>query len=288
MLVAVYKINDTGKSEWLCMCDCGQECAVLGVYLRVGQNQSCGCMRYTEESKARKAKAFSLYSSSTRESVLGKRFGRLVVVGEDLSKMRSCRCDCGKSVYVRNSQLLSGDVRSCGCLATDNARIQSARIARAARLEAGVPLDIPVSLRPRMKQFREAIVERDGGICRLCGSSSTLNVHHIRKWVTHPELRTDPLNLVTLCKPCHVEKAHGGNTHRLPDREISKVLNRYIYEAYIGVLMEKTGNIVFTEDEVSEILSGAVPERLAQCWPGVTVTTLVEILNTQKTNGEYE
>lgn len=288
MLVAVYKINETGSSEWLCMCDCGQECTVFGAYLRVGQNKSCGCMRYTKESQGRKALAFSATSARSRPSVLGKRFGRLVVIGEDLTKMRQCRCDCGKITSVRNSQLLSGDVRSCGCLATDNARIQSERIARAARLEAGVPLDAPVSLRPRAKESRKHILVRDGGCCVLCRSSSDLQVHHVKKWASHPELRCDPLNLVTLCKPCHVDKAHGGNTHRLPDPEIAEVLNRYLYTLYIGVLMEKTGNMVFTKEEIESILSGVIPDRIVQCWPGVTLTTLVEIINTQITNGEYQ
>ena len=39
----------TGKTRimWKCLCDCGNECLVYGVYLRCGYTTSCGC-RYRE------------------------------------------------------------------------------------------------------------------------------------------------------------------------------------------------------------------------------------------------
>ena len=56
------------------------------------------------------------------EDLTGKRFGRLVVIGEVPFEKRSCRCremickcDCGKVINVRISNLRSGNTRSCGC-----------------------------------------------------------------------------------------------------------------------------------------------------------------------------
>ena len=60
-----------------------------------------------------------------RQNLLGKRFGRLLVVdyapdyiapdGHKHPKWK-CRCDCGNEVVVRQSSLLGGCSQSCGCL----------------------------------------------------------------------------------------------------------------------------------------------------------------------------
>lgn len=61
----------------------------------------------------------------------GTRIGRLVVV-EDLGPVgpqrRShsrCRCDCGGEKVTRNSRLLAGQARSCGCLVVDTQKERS-------------------------------------------------------------------------------------------------------------------------------------------------------------------
>lgn len=37
------KNNKYGKTQWLCKCDCGNECVVTGVSLTRGDTKSCGC-----------------------------------------------------------------------------------------------------------------------------------------------------------------------------------------------------------------------------------------------------
>ena len=55
-------------------------------------------------------------------SLTGKRFGRLVVIGRDLSNTSKhdrywlCKCDCGNTKSVTTGHLTSGTVRSCGCI----------------------------------------------------------------------------------------------------------------------------------------------------------------------------
>ncbi len=60
--------------------------------------------------------------------------------------------------------------------------------------------------------IREAVLERDEGVCTMCGSTPSwgdeLEVHHII-----PRLKGGshhPLNLITLCKQCHHGRVHGG------------------------------------------------------------------------------
>ena len=44
LLVLERAENDKdGKAMWKCRCDCGNDCVVLGAYLRNGNTKSCGC-----------------------------------------------------------------------------------------------------------------------------------------------------------------------------------------------------------------------------------------------------
>jgi len=60
------------------------------------------------------------------KDIKGLRFGKLVAVeykGKDAHQnaMWSCRCDCGNETIVRASNLISGKIFSCGCVAKQNA-----------------------------------------------------------------------------------------------------------------------------------------------------------------------
>jgi len=58
------------------------------------------------------------------------------------------------------------------------------------------------------RKWRSAVLERDKHYCRLCHSRSDLQAHHIKRFATHPDLRWDVANGITLCKSCH-SKFHG-------------------------------------------------------------------------------
>jgi len=65
--------------------------------------------------------------SKIQESILGKRFGRLVVVGPVIKNKwgniyRLCRCDCGKEKMIYVNSLVSGHSKSCGCLRKEISR----------------------------------------------------------------------------------------------------------------------------------------------------------------------
>ena len=64
---------------------------------------------------------------------------------------------------------------------------------------------------PRLKLDRQAynvlrgrVLDRDGWRCQLCGSSSELQVHHLR---FRSRLGSDTIdNLIALCATCHREQ----------------------------------------------------------------------------------
>jgi hypothetical protein len=62
--------------------------------------------------------------------MVGKRFGRLVVIGraDDIDPGRPrwlCRCDCGNERVVRGISLRKGDTKSCGCIQKERMKLLS-------------------------------------------------------------------------------------------------------------------------------------------------------------------
>ena len=97
---------------WHCKCECGNECDINGGDLRQGKTKSCGCLK-----KEKTAEIGKKYGGKEVEDITNKKFGRLTPIqyDEELKKWK-CKCDCGNYIYVRRSDLGSGNTKSCGCL----------------------------------------------------------------------------------------------------------------------------------------------------------------------------
>ena len=91
---------------WRCRCDCGNEILIESRRLKPGVVYSCGCEKALADD---------------RKDLTGLRFGKLTVEGRSGNKAKDgnplwrCRCDCGREVDVRQSNLQSGWTKSCGC-----------------------------------------------------------------------------------------------------------------------------------------------------------------------------
>ena len=87
-------------------------------------------------------------------------------------------------------------------------RIPGAADARVARLLAMGRLEY--------RQWRRAVLKRDGCACVKCGARKKLHVDHIKPWATHPALRYTVSNGRTLCFGCHKEiDTYGWRTARI-------------------------------------------------------------------------
>ena len=82
----------------------------------------CGC----QEPLRRKR----VGEKNIKEDLVGKRFGRLVVLERTERTHRQkygtyiwkCQCDCGNICYVSRNNLIAGNTQSCGCRAIDSIR----------------------------------------------------------------------------------------------------------------------------------------------------------------------
>jgi 5-methylcytosine-specific restriction endonuclease McrA len=66
----------------------------------------------------------------------------------------------------------------------------------------------PYTSRPDQSALRAIVLERDDYKCQICGSTKNLRCHHYDGIEINPIESADPDMCVTLCKKCHIEKAH--------------------------------------------------------------------------------
>lgn len=118
-----------GRTRWYCRCDCGKVRIFHTKMLTCGDAKSCG------------------HRCPERLGVIGKRFGRLLVIGRTplYRKKKAhvqCQCDCGAEVIVDVCNLREGHTLSCGCLRNE----QCAAVGRLSRTH-GMSKAIPGSKR---------------------------------------------------------------------------------------------------------------------------------------------
>jgi hypothetical protein len=107
---------------WECLCEDGNLSYATTSDLRSGKHRSCGCLQRDVATKHG--------ALAKPRAAIGKRFGRLVLLervpGPGEAKWQ-CRCDDGNMKVVTQSNLLTGNVKSCGCLREDMGRMKRQR-----------------------------------------------------------------------------------------------------------------------------------------------------------------
>lgn len=117
------------------------------------------------------------------------------------------RCACGGESVTTFGNFLKGvRCKACGIkkLSGPNNRMYDHNMTPEQRADK--------RLYPEYREWRKTVLQRDDYTCRICGvRGSRMHAHHLDSYAQHPELRTDPDNGVTLCKPCHDQFhiAHG-------------------------------------------------------------------------------
>jgi len=183
--------------KWICRCDCGTERTVGGNTLSTGASSSCGCLQ--RDVAAEQCK-------ETVKDLVGQRFGRLIVLSREGSRLRKamwrCRCDCEKETVVWSRSLIAGSTQSCGCFRKEQAYIR--------RFDTSIT-DEERELRENRRMdsrtilWRNAVYARDNFVCMACGKTSggDLIAHHKNSWNRHKDIRFDVANGVTCCGKCH-------------------------------------------------------------------------------------
>lgn len=193
----------SNKTSFKVKCDCGVEKYVKTSNLISGKSKSCGCQ-----------------VNYNKVQLIGKRFGRLFVRESAGVSGRHrcyiCDCDCGNECIIDGTNLTSGRSNSCGCLqkelASKRAALQTGESNPA--WKGGTSASIRKC--KEYKHWRNAVLKRDKGVCKLCGDNKNLEAHHLYAVSTYPEKAHDVQNGITLCNTCHtcfhIDYGSGDNT----------------------------------------------------------------------------
>lgn len=191
-LVAVERVFTNKRHNWVwrCKCDCGNEHLATAGALRRGDMTSCSC--------------------KWRSDIQGRRFGRLVAVKITSKRHHNkvvwlCRCDCGLECEIIAGSLISGNTRSCGCLAIESrtkhglSNTRTYKNERHARRHAQkVGTYIPFS-----SQELQIQIEELGNHCVYCGGL----YEHLDHFMPLSKGGKHALsNLVPSCKSCNLSK----------------------------------------------------------------------------------
>ena len=204
--------------RWRMLCECGKEIIIEAA--NAGRQRSCGChlRRATRERRAQ---------------IIGKRFGRLVVLNFQGTDERRearwlCVCDCGQQKsWVPMGSLKSGRTTSCGCAHEDASRRrilpENRSLTPAQRQRRYAQSDRGMAAK-RRAQFRYArrrwaSIRGDPGVsssqwlfiqwayeqrCAYCGRRRELTQDHVVP--RSKGGRHSPDNIVPACWDCNYKK----------------------------------------------------------------------------------
>lgn len=147
------------------------------------------------------------------KNLAGMRFERLMAVdifGRDNQgrAVWRCKCDCGVEKSVPSRHLISGAIRSCGCLLKETSAANGKRGgekltgAQSHLFKPHLTDEQRLAVRnvPELRKWKQSVYERDDYTCDICGQrGGRLNAHHLDCWADHPDKRYDVGNGITLC-----------------------------------------------------------------------------------------
>ena len=98
---------------WRCECECGGKKVVPASYLRNGHTQSCGCIiKNIKENSIKKGDRWGMLEAD--------KFVRYDTPERGYQAIWLFKCDCGNPKEMPVANVKFGNVRSCGCKATEH------------------------------------------------------------------------------------------------------------------------------------------------------------------------
>lgn len=94
---------------WICKCSCGNIKSIRADHLREGKTKSCGCLNK------------ELSSKRSFKDLTNLVFGELTAIepigtNNQGNYIWRCKCSCGSETFASEGNLVSGHIKSCGCI----------------------------------------------------------------------------------------------------------------------------------------------------------------------------
>ncbi len=197
----VLEYSHTGKwgvAFWKCKCKCGNIKNVRGPALKNGLSKSCGCSKL-EYNKKRT-------NSYQPNQIVNDTVTLLSIIDKD-SKNRTvwkCLCHyCGVEFEAKSPTL--SNRKSCGCMKINNLKgLDNPNYNPNLSDEERMVLQNRYYLyRQECKDWSKSVFHRDRYKCQVTGRTDDIVAHHLYSWHTHPNLRFDICNGITLTRDIH-------------------------------------------------------------------------------------
>lgn len=115
-LTVIKRDGKSSPTKWICQCECGNVCSVLGTQLRNGVTNSCGCLKHDRIVESNKNRA-------KKDIKSGDIYGELTILEKVGSNNKGtvwkCQCSCGKIIYKNRIDIKRAKHPSCGCYLKD-------------------------------------------------------------------------------------------------------------------------------------------------------------------------
>ena len=106
---------DSTNAIWLTHCDCGNDYCIsmtrIRQELKKGLIPDCGCGEREEWSKKYIGKTYNYLTILERDEEYKKKINP-----KNANAYYKCKCKCGKIISGRITAIVSGEIKSCGCL----------------------------------------------------------------------------------------------------------------------------------------------------------------------------
>lgn len=129
--------------------------------------------------------------------------------------------NCGEIIYVYPSLLRDNNFCSKSCFYEYKLNKPNFKIRKEKHPQWKGGTEQRSTTTIKYKKWRRDVFRRDGYVCRFCGSSNDIVVHHIVAWADDVTLRFYKTNGITLCSKCH-EDIHDKNFMKPIDYEKTK------------------------------------------------------------------
>lgn len=231
----------SSKDKHEIMCHCGN--IFTGTPNNLGRKtKSCGCI-------SRKRALDKLIDYT------GKIYNNCTIIEPYILDKRTCmdkwivKCHCGNLFETKPNDLQQNHTRSCGCIHSNLMKERASKIRKEKGLVKNNSIkDIQLYLKNNILRYiRNIVFQIDNFTCNLCNKKGyELHVHHIYPTNSNSDyLEEDKYfdfydlnNLITLCKKCHIAKAHNGHGLYV-NEEIQKQLIEKIYTRNVNQDMLK-------------------------------------------------
>lgn len=160
-------------------------------------------------------------------------FGELTVLYLDQEKTEKqkenywvCRCSCGAIKSMRGASLRNGSIKTCA-----NRKIHWVG-ENATNWKGGVtPINVAIRNSGIYDEWRNAILEKDGYKCVVCGTSKKLEVHHIYPFSSYIDDRFKTCSGISLCYWHHSMYINGSfhkeyGTYNNTPEQLEEYINR--------------------------------------------------------------